>query len=211
MTVLILDSREELPLRLADALLPDCRVHLCKTGKAAREQMLQLSPDVVVVGFPVLDCDTLALLDFLHTRFPEVHLVVSTRLPGDFFLDQLCSLGVAMVLREPWQGRWAAGHIRNLAGSSAETLQEECWRRATNLLLNLGVPGNCRGFLYLRRGILGQLRYGDMTAADRRCAAKALAQGRETPLGRYFFPSGRETVSEVVAILHERLKNDGCG
>lgn len=178
--VLIADNNMELCRSIEDFLNTQTDMEvagLAYDGKEALEQIAALRPDVVLLDITMPNLDGMAVLERMDTLglTPPPAVIVLTAMGREDIIQRFTDLGAKYFIIKPFDLQLLAERIRQFAPNpnmnpntpivAEETAPYDFSERVyetslgvTQLLHEMGVPPNFKGYNYLRDGVLMVLR-----------------------------------------------------
>lgn len=146
---------------------------LAHDGKEALEQMAELKPDVVVLDITMPNLDGMAVLERMDSLnlAPPPTVIVLTAMGREDIIQRFTDLGAKYFIIKPFDLELLAERIRQFSPGRGSTVVRESRETyqpserpqavslgVTQLLHEMGVPPNFKGYNYLRDGVLMVLR-----------------------------------------------------
>ena len=158
--MLIADGTEVFRLTLAENLKEHYMIRVCQEGHEALEAMLSFKPDLAVLDLMLPGLDGLTVLQRAAAAGVEPVTLATTGYFNDYIAEAISRLNVGFVMVKPCDVQAATAHLLDLTERLKESPPAMADNRTlvSNLLLNLGVATNLRGYAYLRDAILAELR-----------------------------------------------------
>lgn len=154
--LLVAEGSEELRTALADCFRGSCQVRCCADGDAARQELLQFDPDVLVLDLMLPGFDGISLLQWAQKQGIRPMVLATTRFCNDYVADSAQQLGVGYLMIKPCSLTALAARVSDLTQRIrpiAVTAQDPAARVST-MLLTLGIPTKLRGCTYLREAVV---------------------------------------------------------
>ena len=153
--ILIADSSEVLCMALIDALQDIYEIHICQDGLTALELLRVYAPDVFVLDLLLPRLDGITLLQMAHQEGIQPLTLATTLLVNDYVTDSLEKFHVGYLMVKPCDMKALVLRIKDFAERLEMPISTADPRtRASELLMELGVPTKLKGFAYAREAIL---------------------------------------------------------
>lgn len=154
--ILIADSSEVLCMALTDALQDTYQIRICQDGIAALELLRVYEPDVLVLDLLLPRLDGITLLQMAHQDGIKPLTLATTLLLNDYVTDSLEKFHIGYIMVKPCDTRALIMRVSDLAErlEEASTPVTDPRTRASELLMELGIPTKLKGFGYAREAIL---------------------------------------------------------
>lgn len=235
--LLIAEGSEELRSALADCFRGSCQVRCCADGDAARQELRQFDPDVLVLDLMLPGFDGISLLQWAQEQGIRPMVLATTRFCNDYVADSLQQLGVGYLMIKPCSLSALAARVSDLTQRirPVVTISRDPAARVSTMLLTLGIPTKLRGCTYLREAVLLYAkdplqsvtkvlypevakRCGCAAAHVERCIRSAVDAGwkrRDDEIWKLYFPAdndgsiGRPTNGAFISRLAESLEKTG--
>ncbi len=237
--LLIAESSEDFRIALADALRGSYHIRECSDGMEAQSIIRSFQPDVLVLDLMLPGKDGISLLHETAAAGLRPMVLATSRFVNEYVLDAACELGVGYVMRKPCDIRATVARIGDLSQrlNLPAAPMPDLRVRASELLLELGVPTKLNGYSYLREAIplmaadldqsitkelylaVGKLFHCDTKNVERsiRSAIDAAWKKRDDTVWKHYFhpdPSGeipRPTNAEFITRLAGGRELDAAG
>lgn len=154
--LLIADGSEELRTALADCFRGSCQVRCCADGDAARRELCQFGPDVLVLDLMLPGFDGISLLQWAREQGIQPMVLATTRFCNDYVADAAQRLGVGYLMIKPCSLSALAARVSDLTQRTQPvvTNAQNPGARVSAMLLALGIPTKLRGCTYLREAVI---------------------------------------------------------
>ena len=158
--LLIADGTEAFRLALADNLKELYHVRVCQEGNEALELMLSFRPDLMVLDLMLPGLDGISVLQRAAKAGVEPVVLATTGLFNDFIAVGASRMKISYLMVKPCDVQAATSRLLELTEQMEEPslTRPDLRTEVSNLLLELGVPTNLRGYSYLRDAILAEIR-----------------------------------------------------
>lgn len=179
--IMLIDSDSSVLLKLKEQLTNHSALELTgfvQDGKEALEKIVELQPDVIVVDLLLPHVDGVSLLENLNELKleKEPFIIITSSIT---FLDTInysFQLGADYYIMKPYSMEYVVRRITQIAMNNkkvkrskqdqiviSEKTPEEyvILNTVTNVLIELGIPTNVKGYQYIREGII--LAINDMS------------------------------------------------
>lgn len=165
LNLLIADGTNDFAEALSNALQDSYRIHRCRNGKEALEQLHRIQPEVFVLDLMIPELDGITLLHKAVNAGICPMVLATTRLLNDYVTETAKELNIGYIMVKPCDPEAAAERVRDLSRRihSGQSSRENPKVFVVNLLISLNVPSHLRGTAFLRESILLMCRHPDIS------------------------------------------------
>ena len=158
--LLIADGTETFRQTLAENLKEHYVIRVCQEGHETLEMMVSFKPDLVVLDLTLPGLDGISVLQRAAESGVEPVVLATTGYFSDYISDAISRLNVGYVMMKPCDVQAATARLLDLTERMKEepVAQPDNRTMVSNMLLNLGIATNLRGYCYLRDAILAEIR-----------------------------------------------------
>ena len=163
-SVILLESNAAVLSQLREAFETSEDFKLLYSGDDGDEgirKILQLKPDLVIVGVFVKGTDGFGVIREVRKSCPEVK-IISTGLSNDSLIEKSLLEGAIYYLAKPFSIQTAMERIRELmkeqsvekkGGTVAKRKAVTNDEKISEIFISIGIPPHIKGYSYLREGI----------------------------------------------------------
>ena len=158
--LLIADGTEDFRQALAENLKGHYVIRVCQEGHETLGAMVSFKPDLMVLDLMLPGLEGISLLQWAAEAGVKPMVLATTRYFNEYVSDAIDRLNVGYVMVKPCDVQAATARLLDLT----ERIQEppvvlpDNRTVVSNLLLNLGIATNLRGYAYLLDAILSEIR-----------------------------------------------------
>ena len=140
-------------------------------GESAREDILRLSPDVVLLDLWLRHCDGAKLIADIRSQMKEPpEFIIVTSLTSVSIIEDAIEAGAAFCVMKPCDLSTLASKIRRVVDKKSflaksalpEKPEPDVEAQVTHLIHQVGIPAHIKGYQYLRTAILMTMRNTDI-------------------------------------------------
>lgn len=113
-TLMIVDTSEELRLALKNILSDAYEITLCSDGREALEVARELRPDVIILDLMLTGMDGLTLLHEIRRLGLQPKVLAVTRFLNDYVLESAQEIGIGYIIRKPCAPAAVSQRVRDL-------------------------------------------------------------------------------------------------
>lgn len=155
MRIIIAEADSDTQYDLREALSGYHTVRLCQDGNSAIREILDFSPDLVVLDLLLPVLDGLSLLQNLHAAGKMPKVLVLTHYISEDIQDRLMELGISHLLIKPCSLQSVLCRIADiLAEEGIRTENDALRHRVKRILLSLGLRTDLNGYRYVVEAVM---------------------------------------------------------
>ena len=124
------------------------------------QEMLQTAnesrPDIIILDLLLPQYDGISVLDLISIRYADCKVFVATGFISNYIISALAARRVSALLKKPCTAQCVVGRINEVLRQSDLLVEEKIsslYQQITEMIHNIGVPANVKGYRYLREAI----------------------------------------------------------
>ena len=157
--VLIADADEQFRNELV-TILKDSEEFEVMGVAADGQEALQIAsehrPDIVILDLLLPQYDGISVLDLISVRYTDCKVFVATGFISNYVISALQARRVSALLKKPCTAQCVVDRIHETLKHSDLPIEEKLPalnQQITEMIHNIGVPANIKGYRYLREAI----------------------------------------------------------
>ena len=124
------------------------------------EEALQIAsenrPDIIILDLLLPQYDGISVLDLISVRYADCKVFVATGFISNYIISSLAARRVSALLKKPCTAQCVVDRINETLKHSDLPIEEKLPalnQQITEMIHNIGVPANIKGYRYLREAI----------------------------------------------------------
>ena len=124
------------------------------------EEALQIAsenrPDIIILDLLLPQYDGISVLDLISVRYADCKVFVATGFISKYIISALAARRVSALLKKPCTAQCVVDRINETLKRSDPPIEEKLPalnQQITEMIHNIGVPANIKGYRYLREAI----------------------------------------------------------
>ena len=157
--VLIADANEQFRSELV-TILRDSEelevVGVAADGEEALQIASENKPDIIILDLLLPQYDGISVLDLISVRYANCKVFVATGFISNYIISALAARRVCALLKKPCTAQCVVDRINETLQPSGISIDErtpDLWQQITNMIHDIGVPANIKGYRYLREAV----------------------------------------------------------
>ncbi len=157
--VLIADPDEQFLNELVMALESNDEFEVmgvAKDGQEALQIASEHRPDIVILDLLLPQYDGISVLDLISVRYTDCKVFVATGFISNYIVSALAARRVSALLKKPCTAQCIVDRINETLKHSDLPIEEKLPslnQQITEMIHDIGVPANIKGYRYLREAI----------------------------------------------------------
>jgi len=157
--VLIADADEQFRNELV-VTLGACKeievMGVAADGQEALQITKDRQPDIIILDLLLPQYDGISVLDLIAVRYADCKVFVATGFISNYIISALAARRVSALLKKPCTAQCIVGRINETLKHSDLPIEEKLPslnQQITEMIHDIGVPANIKGYRYLREAI----------------------------------------------------------
>ena len=157
--VLIADADEQFRNELVAALEGNEEfdiIGVAADGQEALQIASENRPDIIILDLLLPHCDGISVLDLISVRYTDCQVFVATGFISNYIISALAARRVSALLKKPCTAQCIVDRINETLKHSDLPIEEKLPslnQQITEMIHDIGVPANIKGYRYLREAI----------------------------------------------------------
>lgn len=123
------------------------------SGQTALEEILRLSPNVVVTGLALSSLDGYGLIDRIKEQNKNPRIIVVSALTGEGFISRAIKMGADYYMAKPVDYDTLVKRILREKEEREKRVDKGIDERISNIFMSVGIPAHIKGYQFLREAI----------------------------------------------------------
>lgn len=125
-------------------------------GQEALQKASESRPDIIILDLLLPQYDGISVLDLISVRYTDCKVFVATGFISNYIISALAARRVSALLKKPCTAQCVVDRINETLKHSDLPIEEKLPalnQQITEMIHNIGVPANIKGYRYLREAI----------------------------------------------------------
>lgn len=125
-------------------------------GQEALQIASENRPDIIILDLLLPQYDGISVLDLISVRYTDCKVFVATGFISNYIVSALAARRVSALLKKPCTAQCVVDRINETLKHSDLPIEEKLPalnQQITEMIHNIGVPANIKGYRYLREAI----------------------------------------------------------
>ena len=125
-------------------------------GQEALQIASENRPDIIILDLLLPQYDGISVLDLISVRYADCKVFVATGFISNYIVSALAARRVSALLKKPCTAQCVVDRINETLKHSDLPIEEKLPalnQQITEMIHNIGVPANIKGYRYLREAI----------------------------------------------------------
>ena len=157
--VLIADADEQFRDELVIALKSNEEFEImgmAADGQEALQIASENRPDIIILDLLLPQYDGISVLDLISVRYNDCKVFVATGFISNYIASALAARRVSALLKKPCTAQCVVDRINEVLQQGGLPIDERgpnLQQQITNMIHDIGVPANIKGYRYLREAV----------------------------------------------------------
>lgn len=125
-------------------------------GQEALQIVGENRPDIIILDLLLPQYDGISVLDWISTLYTGYKVFVATGFISNYIISALAARRVSALLKKPCTAQCVVDRINETLQPSEVPIEEKApdlQQQITNMIHDIGVPANIKGYRYLREAV----------------------------------------------------------